>query len=1661
VTDSFDGDDIDSDNEQNDLIYSIVTLLGTNEGSVIVNTDGTFTYDPDGDFEYLAEDETATVSFTYKATDDHGSTSNVSTVSITVTGVNDLALIGGVDTGSVTEDTGVVLGNLVAAGLLTITDPDVGENSFIASTQTGSLGTLTLDTAGNWDYEADNSQVGVQSLGVGDSKLDIFTINSFDGTAHQIKVTVTGVNDVPVANAVSNSGAEDSTYITITLVGTDIDVGDSIASFKVPTLPSALQGVLYTDALLTNAVIANSAIAAAGNSLTLYFKPALNFNGNVVFDYIATDSDGVADSATAQATITVNPAGDAALIGGVDTGSVTEDTGVVLGNLVAAGLLTITDPDVGENSFIASTQTGSLGTLTLDTAGNWGYEADNSQVGVQSLGVGDSKLDIFTINSFDGTAHQIKVTVTGVNDVPVANAVSNSGAEDSTYITITLAGTDIDVGDSIASFKVPTLPSALQGVLYTDALLTNAVIANSAIAAVGNSLTLYFKPALNFNGNVVFDYIATDSDGVADSATAQATITVNPAGDAALIGGVDTGSVTEDTGVVLGNLVAAGLLTITDPDVGENSFIASTQTGSLGTLTLDTAGNWDYEADNSQVGVQSLGVGDSKLDIFTINSFDGTAHQIKVTVTGVNDVPVANAVSNSGAEDSTYITITLVGTDIDVGDSIASFKVPTLPSALQGVLYTDALLTNAVIANSAIAAVGNSLTLYFKPALNFNGNVVFDYIATDSDGVADSATAQATITVNPAGDAALIGGVDTGSVTEDTGVVLGNLVAAGLLTITDPDVGENSFIASTQTGSLGTLTLDTAGNWDYEADNSQVGVQSLGVGDSKLDIFTINSFDGTAHQIKVTVTGVNDVPVANAVSNSGAEDSTYITITLAGTDIDVGDSIASFKVPTLPSALQGVLYTDALLTNAVIANSAIAAVGNSLTLYFKPALNFNGNVVFDYIATDSDGVADSATAQATITVNPAGDAALIGGVDTGSVTEDTGVVLGNLVAAGLLTITDPDVGENSFIASTQTGSLGTLTLDTAGNWDYEADNSQVGVQSLGVGDSKLDIFTINSFDGTAHQIKVTVTGVNDVPVANAVSNSGAEDSTYITITLAGTDIDVGDSIASFKVPTLPSALQGVLYTDALLTNAVIANSAIAAVGNSLTLYFKPALNFNGNVVFDYIATDSDGVADSATAQATITVNPAGDAALIGGVDTGSVTEDTNVTAGNLVTIGLLTITDPDAGESEFLPSVNAGILGSLTLNKFGLWEYNAVNSQSAIQSLGAGDSVQEMFTIFSVDGTSHQVVVTVNGQNDPALISGNTVGSVTEDTAVVSGDLVAAGILTISDIDTGEAEFLPSVQISSLGTLTINKFGTWQYTADNDQAAIQSLNTGDMLSDIFTVQSVDGTTKEISISIHGQDEIIPPVVLDLNNDGEIELISYTDSNINIATLLNTADNVNLAMGWVGPNDGILVYDPEGIRDVTDINQISFVSYTPGAHTDLEGLVAFDTNSDNSLDLHDEKYGDFGVWQDMNSNGLVDEGEYATLAERGIVSLSLASDHQTEVIAENLIYGYTSYETEDGQEHLAADVGLMLHPTQQDTQLSLFDIDAQLGTLNFNELEPSNSIQVTSIDSTVAANELLPPPLPVEEASISFIDMSQVSHDLMQTEITQVQEQQTF
>ncbi|NOH79981.1 hypothetical protein F0231_09535, partial [Vibrio sp. RE86] len=231
---------IATDASQNDnLTYS--QSSSPSNGVVIVNSDGSWTYTPN-------ENYNGPDSFEVTVSDGNGG-SDTLIVSIEVTPVNDPASVGS-DDGSVVEDDDSAS---VASGQLSISDVDAGEAFVEPLTITNEYGSFTVDRDGNWTFTINNESDAVQALAEGASVPLSFDVTSLDGTATgTVDITVVGTNDIATidvsdpqsadiieagvdkdGNTIGNDFAEGQLSVS------DADVNQS--TFGVVT-PEALQG---------------------------------------------------------------------------------------------------------------------------------------------------------------------------------------------------------------------------------------------------------------------------------------------------------------------------------------------------------------------------------------------------------------------------------------------------------------------------------------------------------------------------------------------------------------------------------------------------------------------------------------------------------------------------------------------------------------------------------------------------------------------------------------------------------------------------------------------------------------------------------------------------------------------------------------------------------------------------------------------------------------------------------------------------------------------------------------------------------------------------------------------------------------------------------------------------------------------------------------------------------------------------------------------------------------------------------------------------------------------------------------------------------------------------------------------------------------------------
>ncbi|WP_164718175.1 Ig-like domain-containing protein [Colwellia sp. Arc7-635] len=1002
--------------------YAAGDTVSVTGGELTINTDGTYTFTPDDNFN-----GTVPV-ISYTVTDGAGDT-DISTLTIAVTPTSDLT--DGDETVSVAEDmpaSGNVLANAnTVDGPLTVTSFTVEGNTYTAGdTVSVTGGELTINANGTYTFTPDDN---------------------FNGAVPVISYTVT-------------DGAGDTDISTLTIAVTpvsDLTDGDETVSVAedMPATGDVLANANTVDGPLTvtnftvegNTYAAGDTVTVTGGELTINangtytFTPDDNFNGAVpVISYTVTDGAGDTDISTL--TIAVTPTSD--LTDGDETVSVAEDmpaSGNVLANAnTVDGPLTVTSFTVEGNTYAAGdTVSVTGGELTINTDGTYTFTPDDN---------------------FNGAVPVISYTVT-------------DGAGDIDISTLTIAVTptsDLTDGDETVSVAedMPASGNVLANANTVDGPLTvtnftvegNTYAAGDTVSVTGGELTINangtytFTPDGNFNGTVpVISYTVTDGAGDTDISTL--TIAVTPVSD--LTDGDETVSVAEDmpaSGNVLANAnTVDGPLTVTSFTVEGNTYAAGdTVSVTGGELTINTDGTYTFTPDDN---------------------FNGAVPVISYTVTdGAGDIDIST------------LTIAVTPTsDLTDGDETVSVAedMPATGNVLANANTVDGPLTvtnftvegNTYAAGDTVTVTGGELTINangtytFTPDDNFNGTVpVISYTVTDGAGDTDISTL--TIAVTPVSD--LTDGDETVSVAEDmpaTGNVLANAnTVDGPLTVTNFTVEGNTYAAGdTVTVTGGELTINANGTYTFTPDdnfNGTVPVISYtvtdGAGDTDISTLTIavtpvsDLTDGDE-----SVTTTEDNPVSgNILTNANTVDGplTVTNFTVEGNTYAAGDTVT---------------VTGGELT--------INANG---TYTFTPDDNFNGAVpVISYTVTDGAGDTDISTL--TIAVTPTSD--LTDGDETVSVAEDmpaSGNVLANAnTVDGPLTVTNFTVEGNTYAAGdTVTVTGGELNINANGTYTFTPDdnfNGTVPVISYTVTDG--------AGDTDISTLSITVEPANAPPIA--------------------------------------------------------------------------------------------------------------------------------------------------------------------------------------------------------------------------------------------------------------------------------------------------------------------------------------------------------------------------------------------------------------------------------------------------------------------------------------------------------------------------------------------------------------------------------------------------
>ena len=114
------------------------------------------------------------------------------------------------------------------------------------------------------------------------------------------------------------------------------------------------------------------------------------------------------------------------------------------------------------------------------------------------------------------------------------------------------------------------------------------------------------------------------------------------------------------------------------------------------------------------------------------------------------------------------------------------------------------------------------------------------------------------------------------------------------------------------------------------------------------------------------------------------------------------------------------------------------------------------------------------------------------------------------------------------------------------------------------------------------------------------------------------------------------------------------------------------------------------------------------------------------------------------------------------------------------------------------------------------------------------------------------------------------------------------------------------------------------------------------------------------------------------------------------------LAAMDTNGDGKVDAQDANFDKLRVWVDANGDGVTDAGELKTLADVHIASFNVAHDSSVTQQNGNVLQGFSSFVTTDGQSHQIVDAWFQTSATAAPT-VDLVNAKADILNLNLSDV----------------------------------------------------------
>lgn len=926
----FAGDDVDSDNDQANLVYDIVSGLDPNQGSVVNKGDGTFTYDPGSDFESLAQGETKTVSFTYQAQDVHGALSNIATVNIVVTGVNN-APVAANQTVAAVEDGPIVTVPFAGDDV----DSDNNQADLVYDIVSGlapNQGSVINNNNGTFSY---NPGSDFQALAQGETTTVSFTYQAQDNhgalsNMATVSVVVTGVNDAPLAQDESIEITEDSPTVIVPFAGDDVDSDNDQTNL----VYSILQDLSSNQGSVTN-----------NNDGTFSYNPGNDFqylgqgeNTTVSFTYQAKDNQD-ALSNEGSVFITVNGLNDPPVAQN-QFFSISEKSPLMVYALAG------TDVDNGDQATLVYSPASGLkaqqGSAIVNSDGSFSFDPGSD---FYYLATDESAKTDFTYQVTDrhGAASNVAIvefTVNGVNDAPVAQEQTIYVREGDAPVTVAFAGDDIDSDDDQTSLVYS---------IVENAALNQGSVINNDNSTFTYSIDNDFQGLAQDETTLVsFTYQAQDKH---DALSNIAKVNI-------VVSGINNAPVVQNQMVEVGEDSAIMVLFAGDDIDSDNNqanlVYSILQAPSQGTLINNNDGTFSYSPGG---GFEYLAQGETVTIDFTYQAQDvhkalSNVGTVAITVIGVNNPPVVQNQALSVIEDEGAVSFVFAGDDVDSDNDQANL-IYTIVQDLEGIQgkiinNNDGTFTFQLDNDFEYLAQGETTKLSFT------------YQAQDAhEALSNEGIVEITIT-----------GVNNPPQVENQSFTLSEKDPAiiGMLAGSDVDSDDQGHLTYLPLSGIGagqgTAIVNSDGSFSFDPGSD---FYHLAQGKSATVSFTYQAEDthgalSNEGRVDITVTGVNDAPVAQIDESSTLAGVSVLVDVLANDeDIDDGDA-ENFSLTNV--SIEGAAFND----QAVALSSATAVITDN-QLNFDPGSDFNflqpgeqAIVKVNYQMQDSGGLTSDSAA---------------------------------------------------------------------------------------------------------------------------------------------------------------------------------------------------------------------------------------------------------------------------------------------------------------------------------------------------------------------------------------------------------------------------------------------------------------------------------------------------------------------------------------------------------------------------------------------------------------------------------------------------------------------------------------------------------------------------